>query len=158
MSKPRRASTPLPALQAAMSDAETDPVRRAIRLDALEQLLRPLLPPVLAGHCRLANVTGNRLVYLVDSPVWKAKLRLAAPRLVDQAQSIGMTVTEVMVKTTLQPLHPAPAAGEPTAGISISASARAALQAALDSLDAPGNAGTPAKPGDSSSAARRPKR
>lgn len=39
--------------------------------------------PALAAHCRLANVTGDRLVFVVDSPVWNAKLRLASAHLVE---------------------------------------------------------------------------
>ncbi|WP_454832060.1 DciA family protein [Pseudoxanthomonas wuyuanensis] len=130
----RPASTPQPALQAAMSDAATDPVRRALWLDALEQQLRPCLPPALSQHCRLANVAdGRRLVFIVDSPVWRAKLRLAAPELINAAQSIGLKVTEVTIKTTTAP--PSPAQPAQRAVNPLSETARKALSAALASLD-----------------------
>jgi hypothetical protein len=130
----RPASTPQPALQAAMSDATSDPVRRALWLDALEQQLRPCLPPTLSHHCRLANVAeGRRLVFIVDSPVWRAKLRLAAPELINAAQSIGLTVSEVTIKTSTTPLSPAPPAQR--AINPLSETARKALAAALASLN-----------------------
>ncbi len=134
-SQPRRASVPQLALQAAMSDASADPVRRAIWLDALEQQLRPCLPPALSGHCRLGNVTGGKLVFIVDSPVWKAKLRLAAPELINLARSIGLAATEVVAKVSTATSQPARAAGatvKPMSDVS-----RQALQAALASLDEP---------------------
>ncbi|MGR4875700.1 DciA family protein [Pseudoxanthomonas sp. LARHCG66] len=140
-SKPRRTGTAQPALQAALTDAATDPVRRAMWLDALEQQLRPCLPPALAPHCRLANVAGKRLVFIVDSPVWHARLRLAAPELINVAQSIGLAVTEVTAKTSLAPLHPVKPAQDPV--VPVSEASRKGLQAALDLLSAPDSAGTP---------------
>ncbi len=115
-----------------MSDAATDPVRRALWLDALEQQLRPCLPPALSPHCRLGNVTGGRLVFIVDSPVWHAKLRLAAPELINVARSVGLAVTEVVAKTTLAPSPPAQPAGR--AVNPMSEASRQALRAALASL------------------------
>lgn len=136
-SKPRRTGIAQPALQAALTDAATDPVRRALWLDALEQQLRPCLPPALAPHCRLANVAGKRLVFIVDSPVWNARLRLAAPELINVAQSIGLAVTEVTTKTSLAPLmKPAP---DPV--VPVSEASRRGLQAALDLLWTPDSAG-----------------
>ena len=136
-SKPRRTGIAQPALQAALTDAATDPVRRAMWLDALEQQLRPCLPPALAPHCRLANVAGKRLVFIVDSPVWNARLRLAAPELINVAQSIGLAVTEVTAKTRLAPvMKPAQAAVVP-----VSEASRRGLQAALDLLSEPDSAG-----------------
>ena len=116
-----------------MSDAATDPVRRAIWLDALEQQLRPCLPPALSPHCRLGNVTGGKLVFIVDSPVWHARLRLAAPELINVARSIGLAATEVVARTATAPFQPAEQAG--LALKPMSAAARSALKAALDSLE-----------------------
>lgn len=118
-----------------MSDAATDPVRHALWLDAMEQLLRPCLPPALAPHCKLGNVTGGKLVFIVDSPVWHAKLRLAAPGLIDLARSVGFAATEVVAKTTTAPFQRPPAAG--LAVKPMSEASRNALKAALASLDDP---------------------
>ncbi|SDQ98078.1 Protein of unknown function [Pseudoxanthomonas sp. CF385] len=138
-SKPRRAGIAQPALQAALTDAATDPVRRALWLDALEQQLRPCLPPALAPHCRLANVAGKRLVFIVDSPVWHARLRLAAPELINVAQSIGLAVTEVTAKTSPAPLSKP--AHDPV--VPVSEASRRGLQAALDLLSTPDSTGAP---------------
>lgn len=134
-SRPRRASFPQPALQAAMTDAVTNPVRHAIWLDALEQQLRPCLPPALSSHCRLGNVVGGKLVFIVDSPVWHAKLRLAAPELLNLARSIGLAATEVVAKTAVAPFQRPESPG--LALKPMSAASRLALKTALDSLDEP---------------------
>lgn len=136
-SHPRRASVPTPALQA-LSDAATGPVRRALRLDALEQQLRPCLPPALALHCRLANVSNGKLVFLVDSPVWRAKLRLAAPEILNLAQSLGLAVTEVTAKVSTLPAAPIPST-PPKVLPATAAASRDALQAAFACLDDSGS-------------------
>lgn len=112
-----------------------NPIRRALWLDGLDRRLRPLLPPALAAHARLTNYEHGRLVLLVDAPVWRAKLRLAAPELLDAARSIGLAATELVVKTRL-----GPAASPPSAlrkPIPMSAATQQALQAALASLQEP---------------------
>lgn len=126
--KLKSAGVPQAALDALLADAaERNPVRRALWLDALDLRLRPHLPPMLAAHARLANVDGGKLVFLVDSPVWHARLRLAADQLLDAARSIGLDVTRVVVRTTQQ-RSPAP---RPAAPAPVSAVARAALDDAL---------------------------
>lgn len=102
----RPASGPVRALDAAMGGKSGNPLRRALWLDDLDRALRPLLPTPLSGHCRLANVDGEHLVFLVDSPLWHARLRLAEHTLVDAARSLGLTVTRVTIKTTSTPLRP----------------------------------------------------
>jgi hypothetical protein len=126
-------------MEALLADTAFDPLRRALWLDALDQRLRPSLPPALAPHARLANFVGGRLVYVVDAPVWRAKLRLVAPDLLDAARSLGLDVAELIVKTTTIPIQP-PMRPEPKA-IPMSAAAKEALQAALASLKDPEKAG-----------------
>jgi hypothetical protein len=73
--------------------------------------------------------------------VWHAKLRLAAPALVDAARSIGLEVNDVGVRTTAAPLRPLP----PVAArrTPMSAAAQSGLEAALALLrsEAPEDAG-----------------
>ena len=139
-SKPLRAGasrlgTPTAALDAALEGASADPIRRAIWLDALDRRLVPLLPPALAPHARLANVDRNRLVFLVDSPIWHARLRLSAEVLLDAARSIGLDVSDIVIRTSTRPLRaPATDAGRPPIGGAPSARSREALQAVLASL------------------------
>jgi hypothetical protein len=126
---------PRTALDALLAGNAGDPVRRALWLDALDHLLRPHLPPALAAHARLANVDGTRLVFLVDSPVWHAKLRLAAPALLEAARSIGLKTEEIAVRTTT---HPQPTPGRPRSTVvPMSAAASEGLRAALASLREP---------------------
>lgn len=120
------------ALQALADGPGADPVHRALWLDALDLRLRPLLPPGLAAHTRLANVDGSRLVYLVDAPAWNARLRLASTSLLDAARSVGLDVTHLVVKTRRQP--PVPTSAPPPPVRRMSPAAQASLQAALDSL------------------------
>ena len=100
--------------------------------------MRPHLPPMVAAHARLANVRGGKLVFVVDAPVWHARLRLATPVLVDAARSVGLDVTDVAVRTTSEPLRPLPRSAKPRAPMS--AAAQSELEAALALLrsDAPG--------------------
>ena len=139
------------ALQALLAEAAGDTLRRAQWLDTVDQLLRPHLPPGLAAHARLANVSGDKLVYVVDAPVWHAKLRLASQVLVDAARSVGLDVAGLSVKTTLQPLRPLPPAAR-TAISNVSAASQSQLEAALALLrsDAQEGAG-----GDRKAGARR---
>ena len=124
---------PRDALQALFAGASADPLRRALWLDALEQRLRPHLPPAIAPHARLANVDGGKLVFLVDSPVWRARMRLASAELLDAARVVGLQCDEVVVKTATSPLWPDPPA--PRRPIPLSAATREALAAALASLE-----------------------
>jgi len=131
---PRGPKSPGPkaALEALLTGTAADPVRRALWLDALDQRLRPYLPPSLAAHVRLANVNGAKLVFLVDSPVWHARLRLATSDLLDAARSVGLDATEVVIRTKTPSSELGTAA--PRAALPMSAAAREALEAALSSL------------------------
>src|SRR5690606_12070450 len=124
---------PREALEALFAGASADPLRRALWLEALEQRLRPHLPPAIAPHARLANVDGGRLVFLVDSPVWRARLRLASAELLDAARSVGLECDAVVVKATTKPLSADPPAPPPPRPMS--RATRQALDAALASLN-----------------------
>jgi hypothetical protein len=130
-----RHSSPTEALDALLADPAGDPVRRAMWLDDLDRRLRPHLPASLAPHARLANFSHGRLVFVVDAPVWRSRLRLAAPELLNVARSIGLAAAELVVKTTTTP-H-APPERAPRKAIPLSTAAQQALQAALASLSEP---------------------
>lgn len=133
---PGRRSAPQAALEALLAEQSTDsardPIRRALWLDGLDRQLHPLLPPMLAPHVRLANFERGRLVFVVDAPVWRAKLRLAAPELLDAARSLGLEANELVVKTAPAARTAAPAATGKARPIP--ATALEALRAALASL------------------------
>jgi hypothetical protein len=120
-------------LSAAGSDALGGVVERALKLASLDRQLRQSLPPELAANCRLANVAGDRLVFLVASPVWKTRLRLHAEDLRQAASQVGLRIREVTAKVaTMQPVPPGAAPRLP-----LSASARDHLLAAAQSIDDP---------------------
>ena len=124
---------PRDALEALFASGSADPLRRALWLEALEHRLRPHLPPAIAPHVRLANVDGGKLVFLVDSPVWRARLRFASAELLDAARSIGLQCDDVVVRTRTTALSadpPSPRAPRP-----MSRATRQALDAALASLN-----------------------
>lgn len=98
-------TAPMPALDAALADKVGDPLRRALWLDALDRQLRPHLPPNLASRCRLANVNGEQLVFLVDSPIWHARVRLAEADILAAARSLGLKATRVTVKIATASAH-----------------------------------------------------
>ena len=102
----RSASAPVKALDAALGSKSGNPLRRALWLDELDRTLRPNLPTSLASNCRLANVDGEHLVFLVQSPLWHARLRLAENTLIEAARSLGLKVTRVTIKTAPAPLRP----------------------------------------------------
>ena len=132
-SDPRPATAPVRALDAVMSSRSGNPLRRALWLDELDRTLRGHLPPTLAGQCRLANVDGEHLVFLVQSPVWHAKVRLAEDQLLDAARSIGLTATRVTVKTASAPA-PSPTRNEPRSSHAVTAATHKGLRDALACL------------------------
>lgn len=134
-SDPKRGAAPQQPLEALVQGAAGDPVRRALWLDALDQRLRTCLSPPLDAHARLANVDRDRLVYLVDSPAWHARLRMAGPGLLDAARSLGLQVTTLVVRIGRPVARPEDTARPRMAPMSDSA--RRALDAALAGLDDP---------------------
>jgi Dna[CI] antecedent, DciA len=132
----RPAAPPRTAIDALLGGDASDPIRRALWLEALDHQLHPYLPPGLAAHARLANFDRGRLVYLVDAPVWHARLRLAATDILDAARSIGLEATDLVVKTASGPqaMRPRNVGSETTVtAIPLSAAALEAFATALAS-------------------------
>ncbi len=114
------------ALSAALSSESGRLVERAMQLQALDRQLRQSLPEPLASHVRLGNLRNDKLVFLVDAPVWKARLRLHANALLDAARAAGIPAGDIAVKVaTMQPVPPDAAPPAP-----LSPAARDTLRAA----------------------------
>lgn len=114
------------ALSAALSSDPGHLVERAMQLHALDRQLRQSLPEPLASHVKLGNLRDDRLVFLVDAPVWSARLRLYADILLDAARAAGLRASSITVKVaTMQPVPPDAAPLSP-----LSPSARETLRAA----------------------------
>ncbi|HHW4682195.1 MAG TPA: DciA family protein, partial [Xylella sp.] len=92
------------AIEAVLNERTASTFHRAIWLEKVDQQLRSFLPATLAHQCRLANVNDKKLIFLVESPVWHTKLRLSESQLLAAARSIGLTATQVTIKTTQSPL------------------------------------------------------
>ena len=107
-------------------------LRRARELDRLDQLLRQNLPAAVAENCRLANVDQERLVFLVNAPVWKSKLRLLADVLLDAAAAAGHPARALVVKVVPEPSNSPEATGKP-----LSEAVRESLRAAARSVEDP---------------------
>ena len=114
------------ALSAALSSDPGHLIERAMQLQALDRQLRQSLPEPLASHVRLGNLRHDKLVFLVDAPVWKSRLRLHAGALLDAARAAGIPAGDIAVKVaTMQPVPPDAAPLSP-----LSPSARETLRAA----------------------------
>ena len=97
-----------------------------MQLQALDRQLRQSLPEPLASHVRLGNLRHDKLVFLVDAPVWSTRLRLYADILLDAARAAGLRASSITVKVaTMQPVPPDAAPLSP-----LSPSARETLRAA----------------------------
>ena len=102
------AALPRQALDALQGTGLAGVVARARWLDALDPVLRQSLPATLADHCRLANVDENHVVFLVSSPVWKAKLRPHADAVLAAAAAAGLRARTLLVKVSApEPAIPA---------------------------------------------------
>jgi hypothetical protein len=100
-------SDPRPFADVASEGSLGSLVERVRLLDALDRQLRQSLPEPLRHQCRLANIRADRLVFLVSSPVWSAKLRLHADALYGAAAAVGLEVGALTVKVaTMQPVPP----------------------------------------------------
>ncbi|KFN43145.1 hypothetical protein N789_11320 [Arenimonas oryziterrae DSM 21050 = YC6267] len=109
-------------------------IARAQWLDGLDHLLRQSLPAALAGQCRLANVDQDKLVFLVNAPVWKNKLRLSEDVLLDAATAAGLSVRTLVVKVVppSTPSSPGPVSGKP-----LSQAVRESLRTTAQSVEDP---------------------
>jgi len=124
--QPSSGSTFRAALSAALSSDPGRLIERAMQLQALDRQLRQSLPEPLASHTRLGNLRNDKLVFLVDAPVWGLRLRLHANALLDAARAAGIRAGDIAVKVaTMQPVPPDAAPPAP-----LSAAARETLRAA----------------------------
>lgn len=108
-------------------------IKRARALAALDIALRQHLPEPLASHCQLGNVHQGTLVFLVDAPVWKAKLRLHGDILLSAATAAGIPARTLTTKV----VDPQPAPRSDAPPPTISARSRQSLRQTAESLDDP---------------------
>ena len=81
----------------------------------------------------MANVENDRLVFLVNAPVWKNKLRLSADVLLDAATAAGYPVRTLVVKVVpTSSISPETVLGKP-----LSEAVRESLRATARSVKDP---------------------
>lgn len=107
-------------------------LRRARELDRLDRLLRQSLPAAVAENSRLANVDADKLVFLVNAPVWKSKLRSLAGVLFDTASAAGHPARTLVVKVVPTASNSPEPVGKP-----LSEAVRESLRAAARSVEDP---------------------
>jgi len=108
-------------------------LQRAQWLEALDQRLRRYLPTALQNHCQLGNLDAGKLVFLVDAPVWSAKLRQHADVLLDAATKAGLQAHTL----TIRIVAPPPASPGRSAPKPLSQATRDALRATAQSVADP---------------------
>ena len=83
----------------------------AARLSQLQRHVSDALPPYLAGLCHVANLKDNVLILHAGNGAVAAKLRQAAPRLLNALAAQGILLADIKVAT--RPPQSAPAARAP---------------------------------------------
>jgi len=83
----------------------------ASRLTRLQAHVTDALPPYLAGLCHVANIKDDVLVIHAHNGAIAAKLRQAAPRLINALAAHGVIVSAIKVAT--RPPQGAPSGREP---------------------------------------------
>lgn len=76
---------------------------RALALAALDARLRQSLPPPLRSQVRLADLRGDRLVFLASTPATAARLRACREDLLANAQALGVRSRDIAVKVARLP-------------------------------------------------------
>jgi hypothetical protein len=69
---------------AQLMDGRMAPRQR--RFESIVGIWRQLLPTELADHCRIVDVSANRLKVLVDSPSYMYELRLCSSAILEELQ------------------------------------------------------------------------
>lgn len=115
-----------------------DLAARARDVDRLSQRIVPLLPAPLREHVSHAGLHNDRILLLVESPVWVTRVRMEQDRVLAAVRSLGLAANSVTAKV-MPPLAPSEAAAttpplSPRAGQTIRAAASAIADPELRAL------------------------
>lgn len=75
-----------------------DLAARARELDLLSRRLIPLLPAPLRDHVQYAALRNDRILLLVESPIWATRVRMDQRHILDAARGLGLAATSVTTK------------------------------------------------------------
>lgn len=81
-------------------------LRKGQRMHSLTQQVRALLPPQLAPHCMVADLSGDRLTLHADNASFATRLQFEAPKLRVRLQQLGdfAGITDIRVRAASGPL------------------------------------------------------
>lgn len=105
---------------------------RARELDHLSARIVPLLPAPLRDHVRYAGLHNDRVLLLVDSPAWCARVRMDRPRILASIHGIGFAAATVLARVLPTPDQPVAAAAVRRPGPGAARHIRAAAVAVTD--------------------------
>ena len=103
-------------------------LRKAGSMERVQQQVLRCLPQNLAPHVRVSAFDQGQLTLLVESPVWKTKLRLAQNELIACCRAAGFEIEGIKVRTEIRP-QPKPV---PPSRLVITPAAEAAFAAAAE--------------------------
>lgn len=75
-----------------------DLAARAREVDRLSQRIVPLLPTPLRDHVSHAGLRNDRVLLLVESPVWATRARMDQSRVLAAVHSLGLAATSVTTR------------------------------------------------------------
>lgn len=78
-------------------------LRKAGGMEKVQQQVLQCLPQNLAPHIRVSAFDSGQLTLLVESPVWKTKLRLAQHDLIACCRAAGFEIETIKVRTEMRP-------------------------------------------------------
>ncbi|TAN08393.1 MAG: DUF721 domain-containing protein [Rhodanobacteraceae bacterium] len=91
-----------------------DLAARAREIDLLSQRIIPLLPIPLRHHVQYASVRNDRILLLVESPVWATRARMEQAHILAAVHGIGLAATSVTAKVVpIQAPHGSSATARP---------------------------------------------
>ena len=79
-----------------LMDAKVRPQKEAV--DPVVAAWEAVVPPGLAGHCRVKGVQGSRLQVMVDSPAYLYELQLCSSELIKALKSISPQIRIASMK------------------------------------------------------------
>lgn len=103
-------------------------LRKAGGMEKVQQQVLRCLPQNLAPHIRVSAFDSGQLTLLVESPVWKTKLRLAQHDLIACCRAAGFEIETIKVRIETRP-KPKP---EPASRLVITPAVQAAFAAASE--------------------------
>lgn len=92
---PRDTRGPTPLSQCA---PVADLAARAREIDLLSQRIIPLLPAPLRDHVNHVGLRNDRVLLLVESPVWATRVRMEHSRILAAVHGLGLAASSVAAK------------------------------------------------------------